>query len=153
MATDEGIKRVEITDSNTLVESPYSTVVFVDQKQQVQKVGFNKADDDIYSIVNINGTKQQTKEEEAQGKSEKPFAIIISVDNISCMNKATEANGLALDKLAMIKKSQEKIRPKASKCTTNDSHHGIRFRIDQANTMADENASVSLGNVRLKTKL
>ena len=31
--------------------------------------------------------------------------------------------------------------------------HGIRFRIDKANTMADENAAVSLGNVRLKTNL
>ena len=69
------------------------------------------------------------------------------------MNKATEANVLALDKVAKTKKTQDKTRPKASKCTTNDSHHGIRFRIDQANTMADENAAVSTGNVRLKTKL
>ena len=153
MATEEGIKRVEIPDSNTLVESPYSTIVIEDQKQHVQKVGYNKAYDDIYSIVNLNDTKQQTKEEAAQGKSEKPFESIISVDNISCMNKATEANVLALNKLAMIKKPQDTTRPKASKGTTNDSHHDIRFRIDKANTMADENAAVSLGNVRLKTKL
>ena len=83
MATDEGIKRVEITDSNTLVESLYSTVVILDQKQQIQKVGYNKAYDDIYSI---NGTKQQTKEE-AQGKSEKPLESIISVVYISRMKK------------------------------------------------------------------
>ena len=114
MATEEGIKRVEITDSNTLVESLYSTVVILDQKQQIQKVGYNKAYDDIYSVVSINSTKQQTKEEEAQGKSEKPFESIKSIDNSSCINKATEANVLALDKLVMIKKSQEKIRPKAS---------------------------------------
>ena len=84
MATDEGIKRVEITDSNTLVESLYSTVVILDQKQQIQKVGYNKAYDDIYSI---NGTKQQTKEKEAQGKSEKPLESIISVVYISRMKK------------------------------------------------------------------
>ena len=60
----------------------------------------------------------------------------------------------ALDKLAMIKKSQDKTHFKASKCTTNESHHdGIRFIIDKANTMADENAAVSMGNVRLNTKL
>ena len=108
MATDEGIKRVEITDSNTLVESLYSTVVILDQKQQIQKVGYNKAYDDIYSVVNINDTKQQTKEEEAQGKSEKPLESIISVVYISRMKKTLEANVLALDKLAKIKKSQEK---------------------------------------------
>ena len=152
--TDEGINRVEITDSNTLVESLYSTVVILVQKQQIQKVGYNKAYDDIYSIVNINGTKQQTKEKEAQRKSEKPFESIISVEDSNCMKKAPDANVLALYKLAMIKKPQDKTRPKASKGTTNDSHHyGIRFRIDKANTMADENAAVSLGNVRLKTKL
>ena len=150
--TDEGIKRVEITDSNTLVESPYSTVVIVDQKQ-VLKVGYNKAEDNIYSEVNINGTKQQIKEE-AQGKRTKPLQRITSVDDSDCMNKLTKANVQALDKLAMIKKSQDKTRLKASKCTTNESHHdGIRFIIDKANTMADENAAVSMGNVRLKTKL
>ena len=63
MATEEGIKRVEIPDTNTLVESPYSTIVIEDQKQHVQKVGYNKAYDDIYIIVNLNYTKQQTKEE------------------------------------------------------------------------------------------
>ena len=84
MATEEGIKRVEITDSNTLVESLYSTVVILDQKQQIQKVGYNKAYDDIYSI---NGTKQQTKEKKAQGKSEKPLESIISVVYISRMKK------------------------------------------------------------------
>ena len=47
MATDERIKRVKIPDSNTLVQSPYSTVVIVDQKQQVQKVGYSNADADI----------------------------------------------------------------------------------------------------------
>ena len=82
--TDEGIKRVEITDSNTLVESPYSTVVIVDQKQ-VLKVGYNKAEDNIY---NINGTKQQIKEE-AQGKRKKPLQRITSVDDSDCMNKVT----------------------------------------------------------------
>ena len=62
--------------------------------------------------------------------------------------------GRWINKLAMIKKSQDKTRPKASKCTTNDNHHDdIRFRIDKANTMADEYAAVSLENVRLKTKL
>ena len=60
--TNEGIKRVEITDSNTLVESPYSTVVIGDQKQQVQKVGYEKEDDNIYSDVNINCPKQQIKD-------------------------------------------------------------------------------------------
>ena len=69
------------------------------------------------------------------------------------MKKAPDANVLALDKVAKIKKTQEKTRPKAPQGTTNDSHHGIRFRIDKANTMADENAAVSMENVRLKTKL
>ena len=63
-----------------MVDAPYSTVVIVDQKQQVQKVGFNKADDDIYSIVNINGRKHQIKEEETTRYSEKPLQSIKSVD-------------------------------------------------------------------------
>ena len=149
MVTDRGIKRVEITNSNTLAEAPYSTVVIVDQKQHVDKAGYNKADDDIYSKVNINGTKQQIKEEEAQGKSEKPLQSIKSDDNRNYLKKPTEANVKALDKLAKIKKSQDKTPPKASKGTTNDR----MFKIDIANTMADENATVLIGNVRLETKL
>ena len=51
------------------------------------KAGYNNADNDIYSIVNINGTKQQTKEKEAQGKSEKPLQSIKSDDNSSFLKK------------------------------------------------------------------
>ena len=40
--TTGGIKRVEITDSNTLAETPYSTVVIVNQKQYVQKAGYKR---------------------------------------------------------------------------------------------------------------
>ena len=69
------------------------------------------------------------------------------------MNNSTEANIKAVDKLAMIVKTQGKTRPKTPEGTTNDSHHGIRFKIDKANTMADENTAVSMGNVRLETKL
>ncbi|XP_078335851.1 uncharacterized protein LOC144626277 [Crassostrea virginica] len=143
MVTDEGIKRVEITSSNTLAEAHYSTVVIVDQKQHVDKAGYKKADDDIYSKVNINGTKQQIKEE-AQGKSEKPLQCIKSDDNSSFLRKPTEANVLALDKLAKIKKTQDKTPPKASIGTTND----LRFKINNANTTGDKNVAV-----RLETKL
>ena len=87
MVTDGGIKRVEITNSNTLAEAHYSTVVIVDQKQHVDKAGYNNPDDYIYSINNINGTKQQMKEEEAQGKSEKPLQRIKSDDNSSFLKK------------------------------------------------------------------
>ena len=148
-ATDGGIKRVEITNSNTLAETHYSTVVIVDQKQHVDKAGYNKADDDIYSKVNINGTKQQTKEKEAQGKSEKPLQSIKSDDNSSFLKKPTEANVKALDKLAKIQKTQDKTPPIASIGTTND----LWFKIDNSNTMANENATVLIGNVRLETKL
>ena len=148
-ATEEGIKRVEIPDSNTLVEFPYSTIVIEDQKQHVQKVGYNNADDDIYSIVNINDTKRQIKEEEAQGKSEKPLQSIKSGDNSSFLKKPTEAYVRVLDKLEKIKKSQDKTPPIASIGSTNDSW----FKIDNANTMADENATVLIGNLRLETKL
>ena len=149
IATEGGIKRVEITNNNTLTEAPYSTVVIVDQKQHVDKAGYNKADDDIYSIVNINDTKRQIKEEEAQGKSEKPLQSIKSGDNSSFLKKPTEAYVRELDKLEKIKKSQDKTPPKASQGTTNDSW----FKIDNANTMADENATVLIGNLRLETKL
>nr|XP_022338830.1 uncharacterized protein LOC111134241 isoform X2 [Crassostrea virginica] len=147
--TDGGIKRVKITNSNTLADAHYSTVVIVDQKQHVDKAGYNNADNDIYSIVNINGTKQQTKEEEAQGESEKPLQSIKSDDNSSCLKKPTEANVKALDKLAKIQKTQDKTPPIASIGTTKD----LRFKIDNLNTMENENAAVLIGNVRLKTKL
>ena len=152
VATRE-IKRVEIADSETLVEAPYSAVVIVDQKQQVQKVGLKKADDNIYRKVKINDKTQQNKN--SQGKCGKPVESIISVDDSNCMNKATETNVQALDKLAMIKKSQDKTPAKTSTSqgTTHESHHCIRFKIDKANIMADENATVSMGNHRLKRKL
>ena len=139
MVTDGGIKRVEITNSNTLGEAPYSTVVIVDQKQHVDKAGYNKPDDNIYSKVNINGTKQQIKEE-AQGKSEKPLQIIKSDDNSSFPKKLTEANVKVLDKLAKIKKTQNKTPPKASEGTTND----LKFKQNNANTMAEKNVAVRL---------
>ncbi|XP_078337640.1 uncharacterized protein LOC111134487, partial [Crassostrea virginica] len=139
IATEGGIKRVEITNNNTLTEAPYSTVVIFDQKQHVDKASYNKADDDIYSIINIKGTERQIKEE-AQGKSEKPLQSIKSVDNSSCLEKPTEANVKALDKLEKIKKTQDK----ASIGTTKD----LRFKIDNANTIPDKNAAV-----RLETKL
>nr|XP_022339258.1 uncharacterized protein LOC111134488 isoform X2 [Crassostrea virginica] len=146
MVTDGGIKRVEITNSNTLAEGPF---FIVDQTQHVDKAVYNKPDDNIYSIVNINGTKQQVKEEEAQGKSEKPLQSIKSDDNRNDLKKPTEANVKALDKLAKIKKTRDKTTPKASLGTTNDR----MFKIDNANTMADENATVLIGNVRWETKL
>nr|XP_022337877.1 uncharacterized protein LOC111133643 isoform X2 [Crassostrea virginica] len=146
MVTDGGIKRVEITNSNTLAEGPF---FIVDQTQHVDKAVYNKPDDNIYSIVNINGTKQQVKEEEAQGKSEKPLQSIKSDDNRNYLKKPTEANVKALDKLAKIKKTRDKTPPKASLGTTNDR----MFKIDNANTMADENATVLIGNVRWETKL
>ncbi|XP_078339042.1 uncharacterized protein LOC111133647 [Crassostrea virginica] len=140
MVTDGEIKRAE---------AHYSTVVIVDQKQHVDKAGYSKPDDNIYSIVNINGTKQQIKEEEAQGKSEKPLQCIKSNDNSSFLKKPTEANVRALDKLAKIKKTQDKTPRKASLGTTND----LLFKLDNANTMANENAAVLIGNDRLETKL
>ena len=126
-----------------MAETHYSTVVIVDQKQHVDKAGYNKGDDDLYRIVNLNGTKQQIKEE-AQGKSAKSLQSTKSYDNSKCLKKSTEANVKALDKLAKIKKTQAKTPPKASKGTTND----LRFKKDNANTMADKNAAV-----RLETKL
>ena len=149
MVTDGGIKRVDITNSNTLAEAPYSTVVIVDQKQHVDKAGYNNADNDIYCIVNINGTKQQIKEEEAQGKSEKPLQSIKSDDNSSFLKKPTDANVRALDKLAKIKKTQDKTPTIASIGSTKD----VRFKIDNSNTMANVNATVLIGNLRLETKL
>ena len=120
-----------------MAEALYSTVVIVDQKQHVDKAGFNNADNNIYSIVNINGTKQQTKEEEeAQGKSEKPLQNIKSNDNSSCLKKTTKANVKALDKLAKIKKAQDKTPPKASFGTSDQ-----RFKIDNANAKGDKNAA------------
>ena len=85
--TTGGMKRVEITDSNTFLEASYSTIVILDQNQDVQKAGNNTADYNIYSKVNINGMKQLSKREEAQGKSEKLLESIKSVDYSSCMNK------------------------------------------------------------------
>nr|XP_022339256.1 uncharacterized protein LOC111134487 isoform X2 [Crassostrea virginica] len=149
MVTDGGIKCVEITNSNTLAEAHYSKVVIVNQKQHIDKAGYYKPDDNIYSIVNINGTKHQIKEEEAQGKSEKPLQSIKSDDKSSCLKKSTEANVRALDKLTKIKKTQDKTPPIASIGTTND----LRFKIDNSNTMENENAAVLIGNLRLETKL
>ena len=63
--------------------------------------------------------------------------------------KTTEANVRALDKLEKIKKTHDKTPPIASIGTTND----FRFKIDNSNTMENENAAVLIGNVRLKTKL
>ena len=52
MVTHGGMKRVEVTNSNTLADAPYSRVVIVNQKQHVDKAGYNKPDDKIivYSI-------------------------------------------------------------------------------------------------------
>ena len=110
----------------------------------VDKAGYNKPDDNIYSIVNINGTKQQVKEEGAQGKSERPLQSIKSDDNSSFLKKTTETNVRALDKQEKIKKIQDKTPPKASLGTTKD----LRLKINNANTMADKNVAV-----RLETKL
>lgn len=145
------MKRVEITDSNTFLEASYSTVVILNQNQDIQNAGFNKADDNIYSKVNINGMKQPSKREEAQGKSEKLLESIKSVDNSSYMNKPTAGNNK--DKLAMIKKTQDKIPPTTSTGTTNVNNLDIRFKIDKTNTMAGENAAVLMGNVWFETKL
>ena len=50
--------------------------------------------------------KHQIKEEETRLNSENPLESIKSVDNSSCMNKATKANIKAVDKVAKIKKTQ-----------------------------------------------
>ena len=149
--TTGGMKRVEITDSNTFLEASYSTIVILDQNQDVQKAGNNTADDNIYSKVNINGMKQLSKREEAQGKSEKPLESITSIDNSSCMNKPTAGNDNG--KLSMIKKTQDKIPPTTSTGTTDVNNLDIMFKINKTNTMTDENATVLMGNVRLETKL
>ena len=137
--TTGGMKRVEITDSNTFLEASYSTVVILKQNQDVQNAGYNKADDNIYSKVNINSTKQLSKKE-AQGKSEKPLKNINSIDSSSSMNKPTAGNNNG--KLSMIKKIQDKIPPTTSKYTTDVNNLDIRFKIDKTNTMTDENAAV-----------
>ena len=142
---------MEITDSSTFLEASYSTVVILNQIQDIQNAGYNKADDNINSKVNINGTKQLSKKEEAQGKSEKPLESINSIDSGSCMNKPTAGNDNG--KLSMIKKIQDKIPPTTSKYTTDVNNVDIRFKIDKTNTMTDENAAVLMGNVRFEIKL
>nr|XP_022337879.1 uncharacterized protein LOC111133645 isoform X2 [Crassostrea virginica]XP_022337880.1 uncharacterized protein LOC111133645 isoform X2 [Crassostrea virginica] len=148
--TTGGMKRVEITDNNSFLEASYSTVVILNQNQDAQNAGYNNADDNIYSKVNINSTKQRIKKE-AQGKSEKPLESITSIDNSSCMNKPTAGNDNG--KLSMIKKTQDKIPPTTSTGTTDVNNLDIRFKINKTNTMTDENATVLMGNVRLETKL
>ena len=59
--TTRGMKRVVITDINTFLEAFYSTVVILNQNQDAQNAGYNKADDNIYSKLNINSTKQRIK--------------------------------------------------------------------------------------------
>ena len=148
--TTGGMKRVEITDSNTFLEASYSTIVILDQNQDVQKAGYNKADDNIYSKVNINCMKQLSKKE-AIGKSEKPLENIKSIDSSSSMNKPTAGNDNG--KLSMIKKTQDKIPPTTSTGTADVNNLDIRFKINKTNTMTDENAAVLMGNVRFETKL
>ena len=80
------------------------------------------------------------KEEEAQRKSEKPLQSIKSDDNRSYLKKPTKANVKALDKLAKIKKTQDKTPRKASLGITNN----LRFKLDNTNTMGDKNAAVRL---------